>query len=316
MVISGVTCKSGFKSQQPQAVASLIFEGSSSVRELDRRSGLAAGDGFENIASIEPYEIRKYVEEHLPDLAKHHIEELTRVIRQFYITKYKHRTTPKYGRLNKGFDDFQIQAFFRVIENPKYRLLFQFQANLGFRIGEVITINVNQIDFKTRELRLRSEKSGRLDSLIIPPQLFKETVEFIRANQEAIEKSEGYIFFRDASHSTREEPYLEQNYIRKVFRKYVALAGLDDVYDTSEESEPKRATRKLHLLTTHSLRHYAITRFARSTNGNIVLTSRFARHSEPSTTMRYIHTDKKELYEAIDSISTGDIDALKKRLIK
>jgi integrase len=203
-----------------------------------------------------------------------------------------------------------------VIDNPKYRLLFQYQANLGFRIGEVIMINVNQIDFKTRELKLRSEKSGRLDSLIIPPQLFKETVEFIRANQEAIEKSEGFIFFRDASHSSRKEPYLEQNYVRKVFRQYVQLANLDDIYDSSEESDASRRVRRLHLLTTHSLRHYAITRFARSTNGNIVLTSRFARHSEPSTTMRYIHTDKKELYEAIDSVSTGDIDAMKKRLIK
>lgn len=107
---------------------------------------------------------------------------------------------------------------------------------------------------------------------------------------------------------------MEQNYVRKVFRQYTELDNLDEVYDTSEESEKGRGTRHLHLLTTHSLRHYAITRFARATNGNIILASKFARHSEPSTTMRYIHTDKKELYEAIDSISVGDIDALKKKL--
>ncbi len=72
----------------------------------------------------------------------------------------------------------------------------------------------------------------------------------------------------------------------------------------------------MHLLTTHSLRHYAITRFARQTNGNVVLASKFARHSDPNTTIRYIHTDKKELFAAIDNINTGDIDALKKRLVK
>ena len=261
--------------------------------------------------------MKEEIEAQLPKLAKHQIEELTKVIRQYYVKTYKHRSIPKYGRLNKGFDDYQIQAFFKVIDRPKYRLLFGLMANLGFRIGEVIRINISQIDFKTRELKLRSEKSGRLDSLIVPVQLFKELVLFVRENQEDIERAEGYIFFREASsHSHRKEPYLEQNYVRKVFREYIQLAGLDQVYDVSDETDPNRARRNLHLLSTHSLRHYAITRFARATNGNILLASKFARHSEPSTTMRYIHTDKRELYEAIDSISTSDIDALKKRLTR
>ncbi len=82
--------------------------------------------------------------------------------------------------------------------------------------------------------------------------------------------------------------------------------GLDEVYDTREESEFKRVVRKLHILTTHSLRYYAITRFARKTNGNLVLTSRFARHSSSNTTMTYIHSDKKELYAAIDQIASDD----------
>ena len=71
----------------------------------------------------------------------------------------------------------------------------------------------------------------------------------------------------------------------------------------------------MHLLTTHSLRPYAITRFARETNGNVVLASKFARHSDPSTTMRYIHTDKREFYQAIDEINIGGIEILKKAII-
>lgn len=122
---------------------------------------------FENIARSEPSKVETYIEAQLPKLAKHEVEALTKIIRQYYVKTWKHRTTSKYGHLNKGFDDWQVQAFFRVIDKPKYRLLFGFQANLGFRIGEVIKINLNQIDFKTRELKLRSEKSGRLDSLII-----------------------------------------------------------------------------------------------------------------------------------------------------
>ena len=79
------------------------------------------------------------------------------------------------------------------------------------------------------------------------------------------------------------------------------LAELDEVYDTSDETNPNRSVRHLHRLTTHSLRHYVITSFAKQTNGNLVLTSRFARHSDPSTTMTYITTRKEELYKEIDN---------------
>lgn len=107
-------------------------------------------------------------------------------------------------------------------------------ATLGFRIDEVIRLNVAGIDFKARELKLRSEKSRRRDSLIILAQLFKETIDYIRLNQEAIDKAGSYRFIRDAkAWSSREEPYVEQNYVRKVFMRYVELAGLDDIYDIS-----------------------------------------------------------------------------------
>ncbi|EQD35384.1 integrase family protein, partial [mine drainage metagenome] len=89
------------------------------------------------------------------------------------------------------------------------------------------------------------------------------------------------------------------------------------VYDTSDETNPARSVRHLHRLTTHSLRHYAITRFAKQTNGNLVLTSRFARHSDPSTTMTYITTRKDELYKEIDStFGLSEAVGLKARLSK
>ena len=94
-------------------------------------------------------------------------------------------------------------------------------------------------------------------------------------------------------------PFLEKNYVRKVFRGYVRAAKLDEVYDQSEESY-RRTPRRPHRLTTHSLRHYTITSFARQSNGNVVLSSRFERHSDPSTTITYINTRKDELYKAVD----------------
>ena len=256
----------------------------------------------------------EYVEARLPELAKNEVEELRSAIKGNYLKRFRRPKIAKYGTLNKGFTEAQLKSFLFVIRNDKHRLLFQYQAELGLRCGEVVKVNVKDIDFESRELKIRTEKARQLDSLIIPIPLFRETLEFIKANQSQIEQNQGYVFFREARYSSRkEEPWLELNYIRRIFREYIQQANLDEVYDVSEE-DGTRTPRRLHRLTTHSLRHYAITRFARSTNGNVVLTSRFARHRDMSTTSRYINTDKKELYEVIDSLAVSEVALLKKRL--
>ena len=131
--------------------------------------------------------------------------------------------------------------------------------------------------------------------------LFKDTIAFISKHKAEIEEAQSYLFYAEKLRTKRSVTFLEQNYVRNRFRHYVRLAGLDEVYDTSDETNPNRSVRHLHRLTTHSLRHYAITSFAKQTNGNLVLTSRFARHSNPSTTMTYITTRKDELYKEIDN---------------
>ncbi len=244
--------------------------------------------------------VKGELETAMPSLSKRDIRTLQKGLTRHFESRFARRKgPPKYGNLNKGFTEAQIQAFFLGIEKPKYHLLFSYMAYLGLRIGEVVKVNIQDIDFTTRELRLRSEKTKSLDLLIIPLTLFQQTQLFIEQNREEIDRAQGYIFFKDIDRKQRAEHYIEANYARRVFRDYVMRANLDEIYDTSQESEGKKV-RNLHLLTTHSLRHYAITKFAKMTNGNILLSSKFARHREPHTTLTYIHTDKKELYEQID----------------
>jgi len=87
---------------------------------------------------------------------------------------------------------------------------------------------------------------------------------------------------------------------RKVFRYYISLTGLNEVYDTTEESSPNRTKRRLFRLTTYSLRHFGITTFNRAVGGDIMLTKAYARHREISSTQVYVHTLKEELYGAIE----------------
>ncbi|MCW6159816.1 MAG: site-specific integrase [Candidatus Micrarchaeales archaeon] len=217
-----------------------------------------------------------------------------------YKKRYKKSGTLKYGTLNKSFTELELQHFLRNVPNDKFRLLFKYQAYLGLRIGEVTKLHISNIDFEKRELILTSEKTNKSDSLRIPHELFQETIEFIQKNKEQLIKSKGSIFFKDNDNNRNDVLYIDKNYVRKVFRETIIKTGLDYTYAVSDESLYGRKARTLHRLTTHSLRHYAITHFAKATNGNVVLTCRFARHSGPAMTMHYISRNNEELYKNID----------------
>ena len=75
-----------------------------------------------------------------------------------------------------------------------------------------------------------------VSSLLIPIPLFKDTIAFISKHKTEIEKAQGYLFYVDKMRTKRPEPFLEQNYVRNRFRHYVRLAWLDEVYDTSDET--------------------------------------------------------------------------------
>ncbi len=247
-------------------------------------------------------------------MPKHHLVEVRKMVMQQFRKRFQRSRIPKYGALNKGFTEQEIQKFFHAVDNDKFRLLFSFQSQLGLRIGEATRLNVKDIKFETRELIVKTEKAGTLDQLLIPEPLFKATLEYLRAHTEAIEKAQGYIFFKEEGKSNTEVPFVAENYARNRFRYYTEKAGLSEVYDQSDEVN-ERVPRSLHRLTTHSLRHYAITKFAEQTNGNVFLTSKFARHTKPTTTMIYISTNKKALYEGIDgAFSLSQAVSLKNRL--
>ncbi len=269
---------------------------------------------FGSITESEPEKLKKHIQDVLPNLTFHEIKAVLSLIYKIKKRRYRSNAPPKYGSLNKGFSEQEVQAFFKVIDNNKFRLLFGYQAELGLRIGEAVKVNVKDIKFETRELIVKTEKAHVIDTMLIPVPLFRQTLEFINRNEKAIMQAGGFVFFAEKGHSLRGEPYLEKNYVRKVFREYVQAAKLDEVYDQSEESYG-RTPRRLHRLTTHSLRHYAITSFARQSNGNVVLSSRFARHSDSSTTMTYINTRKDELYKAVDeTFSLERASSLKAKL--
>ncbi len=259
--------------------------------------------------------IKGELERSLPYLPKHRLVEIRKMVIAQFAKRFKKSRIPKYGSLNKGFTEREILLFFKHIDNPKFHLLFSYQANLGLRLGEAIKLNVRDIKFESREIVVKTEKAMTLDALLIPAPLFNATLDFIRANTRAIERADGYIFYKEAGKSRTKVKHVDEGYVRNQFRRYILAAHLDEAYAQSDESRPERTPRTLHRLTTHSLRHYAITHFAEQNNGNVMLASKFARHAKTETTMTYLHVNRKALYAGIDgAFSVSQAISLKDKL--
>jgi integrase len=87
---------------------------------------------------------------------KWQLEALRTVMVKAYMQRFKRRREPRYGSINKGFTEPELQRFFRVIASEKYALLFKYQANMGLRVGEVSKLHISNIDFDKRELTIKS----------------------------------------------------------------------------------------------------------------------------------------------------------------
>jgi len=209
--------------------------------------------------------------------------------------RFLRRRIPKYGTMNKGFTEQELIRFLNAIDDPKMLLLFTFQAVLGLRIGEVVRLHIRDINLETRELRIDNQKGDRFDVLPIPPQLFDQTLNYITENEQSISTCKGYLFWAERFPKKNDCPYISKSYARGIFGKVIQKLKLDETYGLSDGQNPKL----LHRLTTHSLRHHAVTNFSKKNNGNVVLTSKFARHSRIETTMTYIYTGKDELSQSI-----------------
>jgi integrase len=239
------------------------------------------------------------------NLSKRNLVKAITILSEARKSRFLRSKKPKYGSMNKGFNDQELEAFFNVIDDPKMHMLFSFQAVMGLRIGEAITVNIKDINLRTRELRIFTEKSKKTDFMLIPIQFFDRVIQYINTYEKDIAEAKGYLFFSFAPgrRTPDTEPHIMTHTAREAFRKYIKKAKLVEIYGYTNSAKP----RPLYRLSSHSLRHYAITNFCRKNGGNAVLTSKFSRHTNLQTTMVYIHTDKNELYKSIERANDNSL---------
>ena len=100
---------------------------------------------------------------------------------------------------------------------------------------------------------------------------------WVRIRQNQIEQNDGYVLFSDNLQSERKN--ISANWLRNEFRAVGHIANHDEWYDYANDGRNPRINTKriLHRLTTHSLRHYFITKCYNPTKNSFSFEVRFCR---------------------------------------
>lgn len=144
----------------------------------------------------------------------------------------------------------------------------------GLRISEVASLDWRNVKPTDRRITVHG-KGGRTQTVVV-------TERCIEALRSLGQHAAGPVF-RDGRNSVNPKPISRQR-VHTLFAKVCGAAGVE-----------RRGF--------HALRHSFVTRVLRASGGNLPLTQRQARHSDPSTTASYIHDLDDDTRKVMDELA-------------
>lgn len=195
----------------------------------------------------------------------------------------KELLTPENARPRISYEE--LEALFKVIDNELMLRIAKFAILTGMRLGEIIHLQWEDIDFKYKIIHVKN-KSGhstksRKDRKI---PLTDQIHNIIRVPQAGkildLEAKEHYVFGKENG-----ERY-SKGYISHKFKGYVRKAKINDK------------------ICFHSNRHTTGTILAKS-NLPLKLLQSLLGHSSQTTTALYMHTDVEDLRYYLNKIDFG-----------
>jgi len=245
----------------------------------------------------------------LEDLSQDRLKKLITAVSETRKKKYGRNNTKKYGNLNKGFTDEELNKFFKFCFHPKTYACFYLMANLGLRVGEVVNLKLSDLDFYKKTIRIETEKAKTIDYLHLHEQVRILLTRWVRKFQKEIEEHDGFLFFSEIEG----RQHISKNWLPKIFREVAKIAKLDDIYgiadDLNNYKREGKPDRKLYRLTTHSLRHYFITKVYANCKDPLK-TQKLARHCEFKSTETYIHLNQDDLDKTIQKVFGNDASSI------
>ncbi len=214
--------------------------------------------GLSSLKSYNEFLIEKKYQEHLVILSRDYIS-----IQKSSISPTK--TTMK--EMNKFMD--------KVKQNEVVRnyYIVRLLLNTGLRISEALNIELNDINFKQKKLRVIGKGSKQRE---IP--LNEVVIEII---QKAIKDRENYNYALNVLNS-----------------KYLFLSKKSEKLDTA--TIERIFNKYSNIITPHSCRHCFATNYLES-GGRIDVLQMILGHSDPSTTMIYNHPSQIRVMESVNN---------------
>jgi integrase/recombinase XerD len=246
--------------------------------------------------SAEEQAAYELVLELMPRLAFKKLSVLRRESRKQIKERYrKNHGVRKRGNIDPSFSHEEYQRFMRFLKNPKAYLANKLMHDLGCRVGEVVIIKLEDIDFLRRNIIIHTLKGGDIRELPLHDEIFEFLRDWVNRHHAAILHHGGHILF--SGNPTQKRQHVSENWLRRYFRDCRAEAGLDQTYGLSTEKNG-RTPRRLYLKIQHSHRHGFGTNLWEIT-GDVQVVQHALGHKDPKSTTVYIHPKQEYVRSVI-----------------
>jgi len=198
---------------------------------------------------------------------KFYLEKVLKQDRQLY---YIDRPKPE-KRLPTILNKNEIKAIFAQIRNIKHKAMLRLIYGCGLRVGELIRIQISDIDSDRKRMHIRCSKGYQDRFVPINEMIIMELRKYYKAYRPT-----KYLFEGQTTKSKKVAPPYSASSIRKIFKRSVYKAGI-------------RKQVKLHSLrhsyATHLLEHGVDLRYIQTLLG----------HKSSKTTEIYTHVSVRKL---------------------
>ena len=202
----------------------------------------------------------------------------------------------RFGEIIRYFTTDELNQMFDSIDNYKHKLMFEIIYELGCRVGEFVRIQVKHLNFNRSTVFFSAENTKTKHARIsyLPKGLTNEIKSMLKQKGlmskrgDRVRMPEAYLFH----HGRRWNKPYTPNRIRQIFQKYVAKAGLQQVYGKDTLG------RNLKMFTVHSIRHSHIFHNVVDRGVPLPIVQKQVGHSNLKTTSVYLQPSTEKMAEA------------------
>ena len=199
-----------------------------------------------------------------------------------YLTGYvKHITDEEFKKIINYVD--------KKIKSPSMKLCLRLMIFLGLGAGDVNDLKRSSFNEDFTLLTFKRKKTKKVVERRLQRFLTAELKEYWRVWQNR-RCRDNYLFFPSYKNNSKNY-YLGRNTITVKFAEIREALGINHVYYTTKNG------LKLHRLTSHTMRHYAIYRYYIASGKDIKAVQQIIEHSKMETTARYIYSMEAEKKE-------------------